>query len=98
MAVKFKVNPKKDVVLVEFEIEGGILDIKELPSAVEAAPEVEGRSVVCLSGRAPVWLFSALTHKYHYTKAVATYEPRLNACVVVSSHDPKYRVGDIIPL
>jgi CRISPR-associated protein Csx3 len=98
MPVRFGVKPRNELTLVEFEIEGGVLDVKELRDVVDKAPDIAGNTVVCLSGRGPVWLFGALAHKYHYTKAVATYEPRMNACIVISSHDPRYRVGDILPL
>ena len=98
MPVSYSVRQVGELALVEFAIEGGVLDVKELREAVERAPAVSGTSVVCISGRGPVWLFTALAHKYHYTRAVATYEPRLGACVVVASHDPRFRVGDAIPV
>jgi|SRR5450759_1923790 len=53
---------------------------------------------VVLSGRGPVWLYCFLTHFYHPTKFVATYDPRLQGAVVVESHGSQYKVGDIIPV
>jgi CRISPR-associated Csx3 family protein len=87
---------KNELAVLEFSIPTGVIETAELPAAVEQAPHIDGNLVVCLNGRGPVWLFSALTHKYHYTRAVSTYEPRLGACVVTASHDPKYKVGDLI--
>ena len=92
---KFK---DKDMILIEFNIPGGVLDIKELEDVVNSAPEVEGDKGICISGRGPIWLYGALLHKYHYAKWLATYEPRKNACVVVASHDKSKRIGDLIPL
>ena len=53
---------------------------------------------VILSGRGPVWLYCFLTHYYHPTKFVATYDPRLEGAVVVESHGSQYKVGDVIPI
>ncbi|MCJ2542417.1 CRISPR-associated protein Csx3 [Synechococcus bigranulatus str. 'Rupite'] len=51
---------------------------------------------VVLTGRAPIWLYGWLVHECHFTRWVACYDPRLGA-VVVSSHSPEVRVGEIIP-
>ena len=53
---------------------------------------------VILSGRGPVWLYCYLSHFYHPTAYVATYDPRLQGAVVVQSHTSEYKPGDIIPL
>jgi CRISPR-associated protein Csx3 len=51
---------------------------------------------VVLTGRAPIWLYGWLVHECHFTRWVACYDPRLGA-VVVSSHTPEVRVGQVIP-
>lgn len=89
---------KDDLILLEFNIEGGVLDVSELPEAVNAAPELPATNGICISGRGPVWLYAALAHKYHHTQYVATFEPRLNACIVIMSHVKHRKVGDVIPL
>ena len=48
-----------------------------------------------ISGRAPIWLYSYLTHHYHPTPWIATADPRLGY-VIVSSHNPDRKVGEII--
>lgn len=53
---------------------------------------------VILSGRAPVWAFAAMTHAAHPAAWVATFDPRLGGAVVVASHTPTVKVGDIVPL
>lgn len=99
MPVKYEVkNLKDDLVMLDFSIEGGVLGVEELEQAVNTAPEVPGTKGVCISGRGPMWLYGALVHKYHYTKYVAVYEPRMNACIVVETHVKNRRIGEVIPL
>lgn len=57
---------------------------------------IDPRLGVVLSGRAPIWLYGWLVHECHFTRWVACYDPRLGA-VVVSSHTPEVRVGQVIP-
>ena len=96
MPIEYRVKRGEKCDTVEFNIPTGVLDMKELPSAVEAAPEVTPGKGVCISGRGPVWLFGALIHKYHPTPFVSTLEPRVGACVVVESHRPDIRIGDTV--
>jgi len=76
----------------------------ELPSAIEpsvlktiAPPAVNGKKGVVISGRGPIWLYCFLAHHYHPTAFIATYDPRLGA-VVVASHTPSVKEGDVISL
>lgn len=52
--------------------------------------------LVILSGRLPLWLMAALTHHYHPALAIATYDPRLGGGVIVASHTPQFRIGDLV--
>ena len=52
---------------------------------------------IVLSGRGPLWLYGHLIHELHPTAWVACYDPRLGA-VVVASHSPLVRVGQVIAL
>lgn len=52
---------------------------------------------VVISGRGPLWLYGHLIHELHPTAWVACYDPRLGA-VVVASHSPRVRVGQVILL
>ena len=60
-------------------------------------PAVNPRKGVILTGRAPIWLYAFLTHFYHPTKWIAIYDPRLGP-VVVASHSPEQRVGEILKI
>ncbi|MCI4408991.1 MAG: CRISPR-associated protein Csx3 [Thermofilum sp.] len=94
--IVFRVKDYNDKSLIEFEIPGGILDPRELANI--HPPEIPGTKITLLSGRGPVWLYSMLTHFYHYTRGVAVFDPRLNAYVVVASHVKELHVGDLITL
>jgi len=58
---------------------------------------IDTRMGVVLTGRAPIWLYGWLVHECHFTRWVACYDPRLGA-VVIESHTPEVRVGQVIPL
>ncbi len=92
MAIKFKTEEKKDLTVVEFELDGPISP-EELKSL--EVPKVNLKKGVVISGRGPVWFFAFLVHEYHPSKWVGTFDPRLGA-VVVQSHDPTVEVGDVI--
>jgi len=94
MTVKFKKNEFNDFTIVEFELDGGVIDVKELPEL--RAPEINFQKGVILSGRGPVWLFATLSHIYHPALWVGCFDPRLGGGVVVQSHSPAIRVGDVI--
>ena len=93
--VKFTVNEEKEFTLISFEM-SDILSPEDL--ATIAPPEVNGAKGVVLSGRGPIWLYCFLTHFYHPTKFIATYDPRLEGAVIVERHSPEYRVGSVIRL
>ena len=86
--------------VLEFELTNPLIPA-DLPRAVKAATDAlpaGGREGVVISGRGPVWLFAALTHEYHPRPFVATYDPRLGGGVVVESHTPDRKVGEVVAL
>ncbi len=80
--MKFKVKEFDDYTVIHFELENTIKP--ELLKSLEV-PKVNARKGVIISGRGPIWLHCFLAHKYHHTKFVAVYDPRIGA-VVVQSH------------
>ena len=84
--ITFKTRILSDCTVVEFELEGGVIDPADLGAATVCAPKVDAEKGVVLSGRGPVWLYAALTHEYHPTRFVATHDPRLGGGVVVERH------------
>jgi len=90
------------MLILEIILSAGVITPADLPSLVkkvgEAVPPASvGTKTVCLSGRLPVWVYSALAHLFHPVRAVATYDPRLGGGVVVATHDPAISLGDVIP-
>lgn len=93
--IEFKIDEKKEYTIVSFKLNEVISP--NILSSIRP-PEVNATKGVVLSGRGPIWLYCYLTHFYHPTKFVATYDPRLNGAVIVESHTVKYKAGDIIEL
>ncbi|AVH61974.1 CRISPR-associated ring nuclease Crn3/Csx3 [Nostoc sp. 'Peltigera membranacea cyanobiont' N6] len=63
----------------------------ELPSGIDTT------GGVVISGRAPMWLYSYLTHALHPTAWVACYDPRLGA-VVSATNSRQVCIGQVIPV
>lgn len=66
-------------------------DIKDL----ELPPGIDTTGGVVISGRAPMWLYSYLTHELHPTAWVACYDPRLGA-VVSATNSRQVCIGQVI--
>lgn len=83
-----------DVRILEIELSGSV--IEPTPGLYEKVYRMasnifndEGwNKLWILSGRAPIWLYTALTHIAHPTAGVAIYEPRMNKAIIVSRHRP----------
>ena len=60
-------------------------------------PAIPRGALVILEGRAPIWRYGRAFHLLHGSPAaaIAVYDPRLGA-VVVASHSPAYREGQIL--
>lgn len=88
--------------ILTLRAETGVVSVEDLPRLVEQVSHLLpklGEQVVILSGRMPVWVFATCVHSLHPTRGVATFDPRLNAGVVVARHhDTCPEVGALIPL
>ena len=60
-------------------------------------PEIPRGSVVVVEGRAPIWRYGMAFHRLHGSAAaaIAVFDPRIGA-VVVASHSPGFREGQIL--
>ena len=60
-------------------------------------PAIPRGALVVVEGRAPLWRYGMALHRLHGSPAaaVAFYDPRLGA-VVVASHTPSFREGQVI--
>ncbi|MHA1310010.1 MAG: CRISPR-associated ring nuclease Crn3/Csx3 [Candidatus Helarchaeota archaeon] len=92
---EFNLIEKEKYTIIDIKLEG-VIEPEILKSL--SPPRVNFTKGVILSGRCPVWLFSYLTHYYHPSIFVATYDPRLGGAVIVESHHVDYNIGDIIKL
>jgi len=89
--------------LAAFEIPGGVTTPEEFGAAVAEATAgeknpfvpAEGKGLV-VDGRGPVWGYGMLLHEGHPSCWAATRDPR-PGIVVVSTHHPDRRVGDVAP-
>ncbi|MEM4867877.1 MAG: CRISPR-associated protein Csx3 [Ignisphaera sp.] len=55
-------------------------------------------NVIKITGYGPIWLYSAVVHTVtHLAKAVAVYDVVNRKYVIVVTHSPEYRVGDVLP-
>ncbi len=91
--IKFNVKKFEKWNILKFELEDSLTpsDLKFI-----IPPKLIGTKGAILSGRGPVWLYGFLVHHYHPTKFIATYDPREGGAVVIESHSPEYKVGDVI--
>lgn len=97
--ISFKITITDPFCILNFQLQNEITaDILSTLLPPDPIAENFAHKGVIISGRGPVWLFCFLTHYYHITKFVATYDPRLSGAVVVESHASEHKVGDIIPV
>lgn len=69
----------------------------DLSAYIASFPDVDFQGGVILSGRAPIWLMSALCHQCHPARWVGTFDPRLGGGVVISRHHKSApAIGDIV--
>lgn len=86
-------------ILVEIVLTKGVITPEELSNlikVIEDKVQPGSSEGIILSGRLPVWVFTALGHVFHPRPWVATYDPRLSGGVVVASHTADIAVGDVI--
>ena len=82
---------------IDVTLTKGVLYPEEVTKLIDQMPvEAGGTEGVILSGRMPVWAFSALVHHFHPRPFVATFDPRLAGGVVVASHMEGVNVGDVV--
>lgn len=58
---------------------------------------LKGGKLILLNGPASLAVVATITHHVaHLYGAVAVFDPKLGGYVVVISHDPGFRVGDVL--
>ena len=94
--VKIRTETDEKYVKIEFELTENIIPA-QIQEVLRVFPDVKGPKHLLISGRGPIWLYGALIHKYaHLVQSVAIYDPKQGGYVVVVSHSPEVKVGDLI--
>jgi len=94
--VKIKQEEGDYWIKITFELTRNIHPL-ELKDIVNKFPEVKGNKILLLSGRAPIWMYGSLVHKYaHLVQAVGIYDPKINGYVIVATHSNEVSTGDIV--
>lgn len=97
--IEFKIERKENHNVLEFNLpSSGVItpeDLQHLDPPDLIKEDLTSKAIV-LSGRGPIWLYGCLVHYCHPCKAVAIFDPRLDAGVVIESHSKEYNVGDLI--
>lgn len=88
----------EDFQIIEIFIGGnGIADPSDL-ALVRLPADIDWRKGIILDGRAPIWLYTYLTHLCHPTAWLAVGDPRYGA-IVIAGHVPiSPAVGSVIPI
>lgn len=89
-------NLNYQVLSVELTSSDRIIEPQDIKN-LELPPGIDTNSGVVISGRAPMWLYSYLTHALHPTAWVACYDPRLGA-VVSATNSRQVCIGQVIPI
>lgn len=101
--VKVKVNVKSapaDLLKVGFnpaEPAGNDVLVRDAEQAL-TDQNLQGGRMALMNGPASLPVAAVLTHRLaHLFGVLAVWDPKLAGYVVAISHDPDYRVGDVIP-
>jgi CRISPR-associated protein Csx3 len=100
MTVDFTVRAEADYTVLHFDIGNSVMAPDDLRD-IDLPGELMGRRDrgLIISGRGPVWLYGHLLHCAHAFAWVGTYDPRLNAAVVVANHiSSGPQVGSVVPV
>ncbi|MEC4892534.1 MAG: CRISPR-associated ring nuclease Crn3/Csx3 [Oscillatoria sp. PMC 1051.18] len=89
-------NLSYQVLTIELTAPDRIIDPEDINN-LELPTNINFRGGIVISGRAPIWLYSYLTHECHPTSWIACYDPRLGA-VVTATHSRDLKVGQVIPI
>jgi CRISPR-associated protein Csx3 len=92
-------SAEKLPIVLEIILTTGLIETNELPRLLETVASklpAGGEEGIIISGRLPVWAFSALIHYFHPRPWVATFDPRLGGGVVVSTHTRDMSIGKVI--
>jgi len=84
---------KMNITIYKIGVDAPIAPDEPLPPL----PHIPRGALVVVEGRAPIWRYGMALHILHGSPAgaIAFFDPRLGA-VVVASHTPAYRPGQVV--
>lgn len=89
-------NLKYQVLSIELTTNDRLIEPQDLKN-LELPSGIDTTGGMVISGRAPMWVYSYLTHELHPTAWVACYDPRLGAVVSATNSSQVY-IGQVIPV
>ncbi|QLE58534.1 CRISPR-associated protein Csx3 [Nostoc sp. TCL26-01] len=89
-------NLKYQVLSIELTTSDRVIEPQDLKN-LELPSGIDTTGGVVISGRAPMWVYSYLTHVLHPTAWIACYDPRLGA-VVSATNSRQVYIGQVIPI
>lgn len=74
-----------------------VRDAEKRLEELRSAGELKGGPLLKINGPASLPVMTVITHKVaHLYGAVAIFDPKLAKYVVSITHDPQYRLGDLL--
>ena len=94
--IVFNYRVTKNFLTVLFELPEGPISPVDLRGLEHRVSKASPNTGVVISGRGPIWLYSCLAHIFHPASWVAIFDPRLAGGVIVATHSPDVKVGDLV--
>ena len=88
-------DPAQAYDLYEFACPHSYVDYGEMRGAALPLPPPAGRGLV-ISGKLPLWLWTAIARAYRACAWIGIYYPRMDAAVIVQSDSPNYALGSMV--
>ena len=95
--LQVRVLPRPDHVRLAFTPVGAYLDYEEVQGLPVPPPPGDSKRGLVLSGKLPLWLWTALALAYRDAPWLAVYQPQWgDRALVVRSHVPTPQMGDLV--
>ncbi len=100
MPIAMYITPQETLTVLHMELTPAVIGPEEIAALQPPAELLSRRTLgLVLSGRAPVWLFCALTEWAHPFAWLGAYDPRLGGAVVVARHVANApAIGAVVPV
>jgi len=72
----------KDYQIFKININGNGIISPEILKSIHLPSNTNPKMGVIIYGKAPIWLYTFLSHELHFVLWVATFDPRIGAIIV----------------